>query len=861
MRNIGSINRVFWVLIGCSFALALATSAAAVWITSKPFLLETQRQAIVSQAQREAARVDAILDPSESLTGFLTSEPALLSYVLGYVMTDDGFVDRIENTVLPADISEFLIFDFSGDPMSFHIVGTQSQSLDMMQVARSLSLEVLTTNEMTTKVVQSHVGRIPDRQTILIAAPIFHQGFAEGVLVTVVDVPLYNAAKPDDVIALNKRIVQSPDVAHLKASDDNAILVPIGTTGLSLLFTSESNLFKTIGQELVSKAILAVSAALLLPFGVFGWLGKQTILRPHAEVERSRNKLREQQKELSELAAIARKAEEAILITDLDTRIIWHNPAFERISGYSASQIKGQLPSELLQGKNTDPKARATIRAALISHTPVTVEVLNYRNVTEEYWVRLSISTLFDDLGKPYGYMAISSDISDRKRDEANLLATTSAMEWQALHDELTGLPNRRCFNATFEEHCRGPEQKPALAIIRIDLDHFKNVNDTMGHEAGDLVLCKVARILRDATSGQNISVRIGGDEFIILLVDDGSLQAACDLAHSILQKVAKPIDYEGKIIRVGASFGIASSECQLVERRELVRAADAALYLAKERGRNQVVAYGAEEHRKVIGVRDTAEQIRRGIERGEFEPFYQPQVDAQSREVIGVEVLARWVHPDRGVLLPGSFLRVAEQLSMLSTLDKMIMEKALKDVSTLEEKGVCLPKISFNVTANRLSDPDLLLAIDQRDFGETAVSFEILESVFLDDQPEFLDFTLDLLREKGLSIEIDDFGSGHASMISLMRVRPDVLKIDQRLVMGAPNSRVCQNMVRSIIGIAESLEIDVTAEGVETRQHADMMQRMGCTTLQGFHFSEALPFGELHAFLKTHEGGLRNTG
>ncbi|WP_195822064.1 putative bifunctional diguanylate cyclase/phosphodiesterase [Roseobacter sp. MH60115] len=861
MRNIGSINRVFWLLIGCSFALALATSAAAVWITSKPFLVETQRQAVLSQAQRVAARVDAILDPSESLTGFLSSEPTLVSYIVGYVMSDDGFVDRIENTTLPDDISEFLIFDFSGTPLSFHVVGQHSQSLDTMQAARSLSLEVLTTNEMMTRVVQSHVGKIPDEQTILIAAPILHRGFAEGVLVTVVDVPLKNTPKADGMVTLGKRIVQSPDVAHLNTGDDNAILVPIGSTGLSLLFTSESNLFKAIGQEMVTKAILAVSAALLLPFGVFGWLGKQTILRPHAEVQRSRNKLREQQKELSELAAIARKAEEAILITDLDTNIVWHNPAFERISGYTAGQIKGQTPSTLLQGANTDPKARAKIRAALISHTPVTVELINYRNVTEEYWVRLSISTLFDDLGKPYGYMAISSDISDRKRDEANLLATTSAMEWQALHDELTGLPNRRCFNVTFEEHCRAEEQTSALAIIRIDLDHFKNVNDTMGHEAGDLVLCEVARILRDVTAGKNVPVRIGGDEFIVLLVDDGSLQVAQDLAETILHKVSQPIEYEGKIIRVGASFGIASSECMLVERRELVRAADAALYLAKERGRNQVVAYGTDEHRKVIGVRDTAEQIRCGIERGEFEPFYQPQVDAQSREIVGVEVLARWVHPDRGVLLPSSFLRVADQLSMLGTLDKMIMEKALQDVSTLEERGVHLPKISFNVTASRLSDPDLLVAIDKREFRKTAVSFEILESVFLDDQPEFLDFTLDLLREKGLSIEIDDFGSGHASMISLMRVRPDVLKIDQRLVMGAPDSRVCQNMVRSIIGIAESLEIKVTAEGVETRQHADMMQRMGCTILQGFHFSEALPFDDLHSFLTTHQGGLRNTG
>ena len=861
MSQIGSINRVFWLLIGCSFALALATSAVAVWITSKPFLVETQRQAVLSQAQKEAARVDAILDPSESLTGFLTSEPALVSYVLGYVLSDDAFIDRVENTALPPGISEFLIFDFSGAPMSFHIIGRASQSLDTMQAAAGLSLEVLAANTTMTRVVQSHVGQTPDMQTILIAAPILHRDFPEGVLVTVVDVPLNQGRNSDGMAPRNKRIVQTENVAHLKAEDANAMLTPIGTTGLSLLLTSDRNLFKLIGQELVTKAILAVSAALLLPFGVFGWLGKQTILRPHAEIERSRNKLREQQKELSELAAIARKAEEAILITDLDTRIVWHNPAFERISGYGAEDIIGQFPSKLLQGKNTDPDARAEIRAALASHTPVTVELLNYRHEVEEYWVRLSISTLFDDLGQPYGYMAISSDISDRKRDEANLIATTSAMEWQALHDELTGLPNRRCFNATFEEHCRNADDAIPLAIIRIDLDHFKNVNDTMGHEAGDMVLCHVARVLRDVTPEQSMPVRVGGDEFIVLLVDDGRLETARALAGRILRMISEPVVYEGKTIRVGASFGIASSGCNLVEPSELVRAADAALYLAKERGRNQAVAYGAEEHRKVIDVRDTAEQIRCGIERAEFEPYYQPQVDAESRRIVGVEVLARWVHPERGPIPPSGFLQVADQLSMLGTLDRMVMDKALHDVSLLEQEGLVLPKVSFNVTANRLMDPDLLVAIDKRVFKNTVVSFEILESVFLDDQPELLDFTLDLLREKGLSIEIDDFGSGHASMISLMRVRPDVLKIDQRLVIDAPNSRVCQNMVRSIIGIADSLEIAVTAEGVETKHHADMMQRMGCTTLQGYYFSEAMPFERLRAYLKGDAGELQSTG
>ncbi|WP_299737171.1 EAL domain-containing protein [uncultured Roseobacter sp.] len=845
-----SINRVFWGLLIGSFAFALVFSAIAVWITSKPFLADTQKQAIMSQAKREAARVDAMLDPSVSLTAFLATEPSLVSFVMGDQARDDAFVDRLSNTILPQEVTEFFVFDFEGQPISFHIVSPQAQSMELAASAADLAAFVLSTGEPTVRTIDSYRAVQSGTQELLIAAPIRNRGFAEGVLVTVVFIPFETDTISDGTSSMYARIVDPSSNWALVSAGQGAINVPIEATGLILSVKSEASLFRQIGQALVIQTILSIAAALLLPFAVFGWLGKQSILLPHAEMEMSRNKLREQQKELKELAAIAERAGEAILITDLDCRIMWHNPAFENISGYTSEEIRGQLPSKLLQGPNTSAEARAQIRAALQAFEPITIEVLNYRHGTEEYWIQLSISTMFDDEGQPYGYMAISQDVSDRKRDEANLLATTSAMEWQALHDELTGLPNRRYFNTTFDEICANPDKTRALAIVRIDLDHFKNVNDTMGHEAGDLVLCEVARILREEIGPDDVPVRVGGDEFIVFMTVDGTLQKAQILATALLKRIAEPIEYEGKSLRYGASFGIASSSCKLVAHSELVRAADAALYIAKERGRNQVVCYGTEEHQQVNEVRATAELIRVGLDRGEFEPFFQPQFDAKTRRIVGAEVLARWIHPQKGVVLPSEFLQVAQQLSMLTILDKIVMEKALRHVAELEDLGLTLPRVSFNVTADRLCDPELLIAVDARPFRHTKMSFEILESVFLDDQPEYLDFNLDRLRDKGLSIEIDDFGSGHASMISLMRVRPDVLKIDQRLVFGAPHSRVCRNMVRSIIGIADSLDIGVTAEGVETQEHADMMQEMGCETLQGFYFSEPMRFEDLCVFL-----------
>ncbi|WP_298912206.1 EAL domain-containing protein [uncultured Roseobacter sp.] len=861
MRKAVSINKVFWILLACSFAFALATAAVAVWVTAKPFLTETHKRAVISQAKQEASRIYSVLDPSASLTVYLASEPSLLSFVIGDVTRDDAFVDRLQDTVVPENVSEFFVFDFEGSALSFHMVSTRSHSLETTSAAGELAREVLETQTLAIRTVDTYRAVNTSFQEILIAAPIMNQGFVEGVLTSVLEVDLRQDEVGPGQIAMQARIVDADDPWSADLERQDAIVVPVGKTGMQLVLNSQGTLFATIGQELVLKAIVAISAALLLPFSIFGWLGRQTILRPHAEVERSRNKLREQQKELSELASIARKAEEAILITDLETRIIWHNPAFERRSGYKAKDIIGKKPTSLLQGPETDPATRAEIRKALDARQPITVELLNYRFGSEEYWIRLSISTLFDDEGQAYGFMAISSDITDQKKYEKNLISTTSAMEWQALHDELTGLPNRRCFNVTFEKLCAEKSDEASIAIIRIDLDHFKNVNDTMGHEAGDEVLCRVAQILREEITEHDIPVRIGGDEFIVLLGKDGSLVNAQRLANNMLSRISEPMDYEGKSLSVGASFGVATEECALVEKEDLVRAADAALYIAKERGRSQVITYGPAEHDKVVEVRDVAEQIRLGLQRGEFVPFYQPQIDAQTLEVVGVEVLARWAQPNGNVVSPAGFLEVAEQLSMLTTLDAMVMNKALEDVAELERAQIALPKVSFNVTASRLSDPELLVAIDAREFKDTKVSFEILESVFLDDQPEYLDFTLDLLREKGLSIEIDDFGSGHASMISLMRVRPDVLKIDQRLVYGAPQTEVCQNMVRSIIGIAESLQISVTAEGVETYMHAEMMQSMGCQTLQGFHFAEPMSFEHLKNFLSPTEEPQRKLG
>ncbi|WP_300030330.1 bifunctional diguanylate cyclase/phosphodiesterase [uncultured Roseobacter sp.] len=852
MKTRITIYHVFWMLLSGVFLFAVLSSAAAVWLTSRPYLVQSQRDAAEILVEREAARLDQRIEPVTSLSVYIASEPQLISFVMGNTISIDRTLDRLDDLSLPVGLRQIYFFDYSADVIARYDAPIRPDALGAPRRERldaqagRLAERVLGTGMQQSSWMAAEARGTVEQGQIMIAVPVLNGGLPEGAVVAVADItPGTDGPGAARMGALFK-IVDSTSSEAASADHRVQLAVP----GLTMVLRTDPSLISRIGQELISSTVLAVALALFLPFAAFGWAGRHTILKPHADLEASRNKLRAQQKELTELASIARKAEEAILITDMEEKIVWSNPAFSRMTGYRSDELIGKKPGALLQGPNTDQREVDQIRIALESTEPVRVELVNYSKLGFPYWARISIAPLFDEQNNPYGYMSISSDVSERKAQETRLREAREAIEHQALHDELTGLANRRRFNAVFEKRSLF-HGAAAIAVIRIDLDHFKNVNDTMGHEAGDHVLCEVARILREEVREKDLAVRVGGDEFIILLEPGADIKRACFVAETIRARITSPIPYDGKLIQTGASFGIACSGCGLVDAPDLVRAADSALYAAKSAGRNQLAVYDEQLHRSAIETRDTAELIRLGLGRGEFVPYYQPQFDAGTRKISGVEVLARWKQPDKGLLTPAAFLDVAEQLSLLNELDRMVTEKALDDIKILEHAGLAPPKISFNVTADRIADPELVAMVSRQDLRQTRISFEILESVFLDDRPEYLDFALDLIRDQGLLLEIDDFGSGHASMISLMQVNPDVLKIDQRLVLGAPDSDVCRDMVRSIIDISRSLGIAVTAEGVETPEHADLMMEMGCNTLQGYHFAEPLSFEELSDFLR----------
>lgn len=435
---------------------------------------------------------------------------------------------------------------------------------------------------------------------------------------------------------------------------------------------------------------------------------------------------------------------------------------------------------------------------------------------------------------------------------EAELAAARAETEYNALHDALTDLPNRRYLQRKLEEAERAGTARPS-ALIHIDLDGFKQVNDTLGHSAGDQLLVEVARRIRHAVRAADFPARTGGDEFLILSGPDThpwELDAMCD---RLVQAVSRPVPLETGEAVVSASIGVALNTGD-IDADTLFYQADIALYESKKTGRARVTLFNEALQRRQDEKLRLGEDIREGIGSGRFEIWYQPQFDATTFALCGVEALLRWNHPTQGIMLPAQFLEMAEDLDLSATLDGLGMQAALEDLATLEARGCRVPKLSLNISARRLEDPAFVAAVRALGPQRDVISFELLESIYLDEVDPRMEANLRALREMGIRIEVDDFGTGRTSIISLVSLRPDRLKIDRQLVEPIVRSEAARRLVASIVEIGHSLGIGITAEGVETREHAEILGAMGCTVLQGFHFARPMPLSALYDFLTTHE-------
>ena len=421
-----------------------------------------------------------------------------------------------------------------------------------------------------------------------------------------------------------------------------------------------------------------------------------------------------------------------------------------------------------------------------------------------------------------------------------------------ALLDPLTDLPNRRFLDQWLARFSAEPvDDRHGLAILHIDLDRFKQINDTFGHSVGDAVLKHVAVLLQRTIDDGDKVFRIGGDEFVVIRRYNDDRAALEALAERIVDTLRKPANINGYDCRFGASIGIALALGHEVDASQLLLNADIGLYYAKNRGRNRWEYFSRESRERLILTKQTSDDILRGIEHDEFLPYYQLQFEADTLNIAGIEALVRWNHPEHGILTPDKFIATAAELDILADIDGLVLNKAVADCQLFEQAGIDVRQCSVNVSSRRLRDPHLADVLQTLPRCRTPLAFELLESIFLDDYDEQVATNLELIRKAGIRIEIDDFGSGHASITSLLRLRPDTLKIDRQLTKTLPTSYERRSLVRAIIDMGHSLGVSVVGEGVETSEHAFWLNALNCDRLQGFALAVPMPPAELIGFVR----------
>lgn len=408
-------------------------------------------------------------------------------------------------------------------------------------------------------------------------------------------------------------------------------------------------------------------------------------------------------------------------------------------------------------------------------------------------------------------------------------------MEHNSLHDALTNLPNRRYLDQYLMRLDTEATPEASATVLHIDLDRFKDINDTLGHGAGDAILRHVAVKLRENTRAADFVARIGGDEFVVVCADSMMETEYGDLARRLIDAVNTPISYAGHECRVGASIGIATRKDGDVNAEQLLVNADIALYEAKRHGRNRVERYTDHLRSLTINTKKTADAVLRSLEQNDFVAYFQPQFDATTLEINGVEALARWDHPEEGILGPDRFLKIAESLNVVSQIDAAILEQALFQRTRWQASGLAIDKVSVNISAQRLFDDTLLERLEQLDLVPGTLSFELLESISFDDKGAAVTSSIERIKAYGIDIEIDDFGTGYASILSLLKLSPRRLKIDRQLTAPIIVSSAQRRLISSIVEIGRSLGIEIVAEGVETMHHAAILRDLGCQTLQGY--------------------------
>jgi diguanylate cyclase (GGDEF)-like protein/PAS domain S-box-containing protein len=567
---------------------------------------------------------------------------------------------------------------------------------------------------------------------------------------------------------------------------------------------------------------------------------RQAVAREAAALQRSELRFR----------TLIQNASDVVLISGAGKLITYQSPSAASIWGYAEESLLGRPMHQLIHADDQtafqDLWDQIGAASGSIRNTEMRVQL------QDGSWrhVELILTNLMHDPAVE-GVVVTVRDIEERKAFERQLTL-------RAFCDSLTGLPNRLLLNDRINQSLARASRRHCLTgVLFLDLDNFKLVNDSLGHEVGDQLLIQAAARLSACGRAQDTVARLGGDEFVVLLDDLAGEADAAIVAQAIAAQFRCPFTLDGREVVVTASIGVALGHPDQDDSESVLRNADIAMYRAKSNGKGQFVVFDASMHRDSLARLELENDLRRGVENKQFCLHYQPIVDMASGRMVEVEALVRWQHPTRGLIAPSNFIPVAEETGLIVPLGRWVLEQAC---SQMVQWAISCPvspplTLSVNLSPRQFQQPDLdtEIAAVLRRTGLTpeCLKLEITEGVIMDDVDRTITM-LNKLKTIGVKIAVDDFGTGYSSLAYLKRLPLDVLKIDQSFVKGLGHNTEDTAIVQAILSLAESLNLSVTGEGVETAEHAGLLNRMKCSRGQGYFFARPLDVESATALLQT---------
>ncbi len=570
--------------------------------------------------------------------------------------------------------------------------------------------------------------------------------------------------------------------------------------------------------------------------------------------------LHRQKRLLEQQAETLRKSEEKhrtvlesvpdpVAVYDMDGRMTYVNPAFSRVFGWTLNESRGQdidfVPGEHL------PDANLIFEKITRGETISGIETCRLTKDEKRVEVSISGAGFFDSHGTLQGSVITIQDITKRKQTEEEI-------KFLAYHDILTGLPNRKSFYMCLEDELdwdgserRRPEGYK-WALLFLDLDKFKDVNDTLGHDAGDDLLKVMAGRLRNCVRKSDSVFRLSGDEFTILL-NDLSDTDVVKVTEKIREAVSRPCCIKGHELYVTVSIGISVYPDDGEDVETLVKNADMAMYAAKEE-RQGYRFFTEEMHRKALERMRLERSLRTALQDNQFVMYYQLLVDGKT-QIVGMEALLRWHHPELGLVNPSKFIPLAEETGAIIPIGKWVLHTACQQVRKWHDMGHTRIYVAVNLSTRQFQEPDLVEMVEQAleatGLPSDCLKLEVTESGIME-HPEDAIVKMKLLRAKGIHFSIDDFGTGYSSLSYLKRFPINTLKIDRSFVMDVPTNQDDQEIIKTIISMARNLSLNTVAEGVETQEQQDFLTQQGCHTMQGYYFGRPVPAEQFENLLHT---------